>query len=407
MQLMTYNEALTSICDFFDSLITPKAITRSNANIAYLMFKAVAKGFEVINNVCVVLSNKFDPMNCSEEDLVSVAELVGTEKMKGSASGLVIVVSNPSSESILLRAGFYEYDLDADTKFVFEVIDDNNYIASGDSQQFLAFSEAIGTFPVTEQASIIVEPEAGLELDVNLTFSCLDNSSLLGTPEETNIELRQRINTDTTRQDTIVELEELLKKQPYIFDAKICFNDSLQETTYDNYVIPPYYMAIFFSGAPRNEIAELIASKGIFPTLASEASSDSEGEPLTEESVALSYVNDVFSSGTYAVNIIPFKKKHYRVKVTYKYDVTYVSYYTVQNQIKAWLKAHFRPNLHSDYVTESDIIDSLKSMNLANVEFLNVDILDKDGDNIPYLSVPRSSIPYLDDAEFERITENV
>ena len=85
MQLMTFNESLTKLCDDFDELILPRKIARSKTNIIYLLFKAIAKGYEIINNVCVVLSNKFDPANCSEEDLVSVASLVGTEKLKGSA----------------------------------------------------------------------------------------------------------------------------------------------------------------------------------------------------------------------------------------------------------------------------------------------------------------------------------
>ena len=44
-----------------------------NLDIAKRLKKLLtAKGYEVINNVCVVLSNKFDPANCSDEDLVSV-----------------------------------------------------------------------------------------------------------------------------------------------------------------------------------------------------------------------------------------------------------------------------------------------------------------------------------------------
>ena len=62
MELKTFDTILTTICDSFDSLISPRTIARTNTNIIYLIFKAVAKGYEIINNVCVVLSNKFDPL---------------------------------------------------------------------------------------------------------------------------------------------------------------------------------------------------------------------------------------------------------------------------------------------------------------------------------------------------------
>ena len=90
MKLLSYNEILTILCDNFDKLIAPRTISRSNTNIIYLMFKAISKGFEIINNVAVTLSNKFNPASCSTEDLESVAKLVGTERFSGSATGLAI-----------------------------------------------------------------------------------------------------------------------------------------------------------------------------------------------------------------------------------------------------------------------------------------------------------------------------
>src|SRR5574344_1247824 len=100
MKIKTFDTILTEICDFFDSLISPKTIARTNTNIIYLIFKAVAKGYEVINNVCVVLNNKYDPSSCSEEDLESVANIVGTERNNGSASGLHITVTNNGSVAV-------------------------------------------------------------------------------------------------------------------------------------------------------------------------------------------------------------------------------------------------------------------------------------------------------------------
>ena len=96
MQLLSYDEILTKICDSFNALIAPRTIARANTNIIYLIFKAVAKGYEVINNTVVTLSNKFNPENCSVEDLDSVSSIVGTERLQGSASGLHIIITNNS-----------------------------------------------------------------------------------------------------------------------------------------------------------------------------------------------------------------------------------------------------------------------------------------------------------------------
>ena len=227
MTLLTYNEILTVLCDNFDVLISPRTMARSNTNIVYLLFKAIAKGFEIINSICVVLSNKFNPASCSEEDLISVASLVGTERLAGSASGLEILVSNPTEESITLLMGFYKYDLDDDTSFVFEVLSDT-VIPAGQSKSYIAMTEEVGQFPVTAQAEISVTYLSG-NVPEGLKFSCTDNSALLGTSEETVLAFRQRILEDTTRQDTIKELEMKLKNLPYLFDAKIVFNNVFQD----------------------------------------------------------------------------------------------------------------------------------------------------------------------------------
>ena len=107
MEIKTFDTILTEICDFFDELISPRKLSRSNTNVIYLIFKAFAKGIEVINNVCVVLDNKFDPLYCSDDDLNSSASIVGTERHKGSATGLHITITNNGLASVTLLAGLY------------------------------------------------------------------------------------------------------------------------------------------------------------------------------------------------------------------------------------------------------------------------------------------------------------
>ena len=385
MQVLTFDEILTKMCDDYDELISPKKMSRSNTNIVYLILKAVSKGFELVNNICVVLSNKFDPANCSEEDLVSVAYLVGTEKFAGSATGLTITVSNPTASPVTLLAGTYTYALDDDTHFIFEVISDT-VIASGSSVEYLAMSENIGKYPVTAQASI--EVTADVLVSGDLKFSCGNNSALLGTNAETNLEFRQRILTDTSRQDTITELENKLKALPYLYDAKVVFNNSLEAKAIGSRTLPSFTMAIFFSGSPRTEIAEVVAGNSIYPTL------------TDPSAIVLQYVNDVFVDGYYNVNIIPFDRLNYDLTVNYMVDTSYISSSQAQAEIRTFLENNFRGHVHQDLLREEDIYTKLKEFNVAGITILNIDI-SYNGDDVPYIIVPASSIAYLSNIAFE------
>lgn len=393
MQLLTFNEVLTSLCDEFDELISPKKIYRSNTNIVYLVLKAVAKGFEVINNICVTVSNKFNPENCTDEDLNSVAELVGTEKLKGSASGLVInVVNSADAGTALLVAGFYHYDLDDDTTFTFEVLKDT-YIETAVPVKFIAFSDKVGKYTVTAQSSI--EVYSDFDIPSALKFSNEDNSHLLGIEEETNLEFRKRILTGINRQDSMVELQTAIQNEPYIFDARVKFNNSLEPIVVDDVVIPPYHLAIFYSGAPRNALAELVSSMSIYPTVSCTSPTDPE-----ENSIEVAYENEVFASGEYIVNVIPFKKTKYKVKVNFAFDDTYTTKIKVQNEIIALLMTTLNSNIHSDYVKEVDVYEALNELNINGVDILNVDLYDSEGVVKPYIEVPISRIPQLTDVLF-------
>lgn len=399
MEVKSFDTILTGLCDTFDSLISPKTIARSNTNIIYLVFKALAKGFEVINNVCVSLNNKFDPSSCSEEDLESVASLVGTERLKGSASGLEITVTNSGEETAELQSGFYYYTFDDDTIFKFEVLAESETVPyvtvkAGSSVSYFAFSEdtdgnaLLGSYAVTEQSDITVTTDKVLSSD--FTFSCSDNSELLGESSETNSAFRQRILTETTLQDSIVELQAKLKSLPYIYDCQVIFNDTLTAKTVDDVTIPPYYMAIFYSGALRSELAQVVAEKSIFPTV-----------NVDGESQLTMYENDSFVDGYYAVYVTPFREYTYSVKVNFTYNATYQTRATAEESISTLLYNKLRGHKHSDYIKETDIYDALSSLESASVEILNVDLYDTDGNEVSYISIPKSRIPYLLSVNFD------
>ena len=387
MELKTFNEILNDLCDNFDSLISPRKISRTNTNIIFLIFKAVAKGLEVINNVCVTLSNKFNPISCSDEDLISVAKLVGTQRFSGSATGLYITITNKGSQQATLLAGFYHYDLDENTTFTFEILSDKVMIR-GAKESIFAFSDNIGIYPVTAQDKIQVYSDVAIPS--GMEFSCSDNKNLLGAQEESILDFRQRINTDTTRQNSIIELQTKLRNLPYLFDARVYFNNTDNVITYDGVTIPPYYLAIFYSGEARSEIARVVAQMSFFPT----ASSDT--------SVTVPYYNEAFVSGHYDVNIIPFKKTPYIVTVTYKADSVYSDTESIEDIIKTKLLLRMNGQIHKDVINEADIYNAITDLNVAGASILNIDLY-AEGSAVPYLEVPLSRIPELTDVTFNQV----
>lgn len=384
MQIKTFNEILTEICDDFDNLITPKTIARTNTNIIYLMFKAIAKGYEVIHNLVVALHNKYNPAYCSDEDLESTAMLVGTERLRGSYTGLEIVVINNKDTSVTLLAGEYVYELDEDTKFKFTVKEDTD-IGVSQTASFIALTDIVGRFPVTAQASI--EVTADVDIDADVSFSCTDNYSLLGTKEETSLEFRKRILSDTSRQDVISELELKLKNLPYIFDCSIFFNETLEVVTVGDVTIPPYYMLILLSGEPRSEIARIVAESGIYPTV--EVNPDNFVE----------YENSVFASGSYKVYYGLFSAYEYTANIIYTADENFITPSVAEERMFSFLITAMSGNTRKPEVTENDIYNALEELNLEGVKILSVELY-VGTNRVPYVSVPDDKIAKLISVSF-------
>lgn len=387
MELKTFDTILTEICDAFDTLISPKTMLRSNTNIIYLIFKAIAKGFEVINNICVVLSNKFDPANCSEEDLQSVADLVGTERLQGSATGLLVNITNTSNESVQLLAGTYTYKYDDDVSFIGTVLSDTE-ISALNTLSLIFMSDSIGSYAVTEQPDIDVT--ADVEISSALSFSCDDNASLLGSEEESDIDFRKRILTTTDRQNTLVELETEIKNLPYIFDCKVKYNPTDDAIDVDGASLSPYKMFIYCSGDIRNEIAEVVAKYSFYQT--------QEDDTTTHET--LTYENEVFANGGCEIIVNYFKKVNFDVDVRYIVDTNFLSDSSASEQITAVLLKDYRSQLHIDFIREADIYNTIEALDIAGLTLLSVD-LKYNNEAVDYIAVPPSRLAYLENVNAE------
>ena len=167
MELKTFDTILNQMCDDFDAIISPRKITRANTNVLYLIFKAMSKGYEIINNVVVALSNKFNPAYCDDADLLSVAELVGTNKIPANASGLKITATNNGGQPATLLAGEYHYKLNDTITFTFTLLEDV-IIQAELSSVFLAMSNELGSFPVTTQNLITITSDRIIPNDISI-----------------------------------------------------------------------------------------------------------------------------------------------------------------------------------------------------------------------------------------------
>lgn len=378
MNIKSYSTILTEICDFFDSLITPKKITRSNSNVIYLIFKATAKGLEVINNVCVALSNKFIPESCEAEDLDSVGSLVGTVRKQGNGTGLRIICVNTNNYDETLLQGSYTYTTDEVT-FTFTLLQDTTIVANG-TKNFLAVTDTIGSYPVEAQTDI--EIGSTVEIHSGLKWNCLDNSNLLGGKAETSEEFRKRIVTDTERQNAIVELEEAIRSLPYILDCKIKFNSGESDLVYDGLTIPSHTMAVFAVGDIRNSLAEVVASYTLVPTVNG------------ADSITTHYYNSVFASGEYTVYFIPFKPVDYSLNITFRYNSTYTSEDACKAKITQNLYLGLNNEIHKDTVREKDIYAVLNNIDITGCEILGCNII-YNGEEVDYIDIPVSRVPNL------------
>lgn len=380
MRLFSYDEALTELCDAFDELISPKKIARSNSNVIYLLLKAFAKGWEVINSTVYSLYGKFVPTLCSDDDLLSLAYITGTRKMTGSVSGMRIVAVNNSPMPVSLLAGTYTYKPDDETTFTYELESDVE-IKGESSAKFTFLSEKVGSFYFTGVSGIQVDSD--VKVNESLVFSSVDNADLLGHTEETNLEFRRRILEDTDRQDIITELRDAVRNLPYVFDCNVKFNNTPVPVVYDGFTIPSYHLLLMVNGDIRPGIAETVVNKGVYPTV------------QAETSVPVTFKNDVFFNG-YTVYATPFRTSEFGIKVTYSADKLYISDNQAETSIRAVLFSHYGGSSHFDVLTENDVFNVLIDAQITGLRILGVSLSDPSHEDAEYLTFAKTRIPVLD-----------
>ena len=231
---------------------------------------------------------------------------------------------------------------------------------------------------------------ADVVINSDLSFSCADNTSLLGSEEESEIDFRKRILNTTDRQNTLVELETEIKNLPYIFDCKVKYNPTDDAIDVDGASLSPYKMFIYCSGDIRNEIAEVVAKYSFYQT--------QEDSTTTHET--LTYVNEVFANGGCEIIVNYFKKVNFSVDVRYIVDTNFLSASSAREQITSVLLKNYRSQLHIDFIREADIYNTIEALDIAGLTLLSVD-LKYNNEAVDYIAVPPSCLVYLENVNTE------
>ena len=385
MTLLTYDVILQMLCDEFDSLIAPKKIRRTNRNIIYLILKASAKGYELIANIVYMLDAKFDPARCQDADLESVAKLVGTEFLQGTGSGLVILITNENTvQDTSLLAGEYRYEKDADTIFTATVALET-VIPAESTIQLPFFSTVKGSFPISEQPIIQVKRVDETAISPDLAFACLDNTSMLGSLDETLFEFRKRVLVDTDRVDILNRLETKIKNLPYIFECSVVFNQTINPLLVGDVEVAPYHLLLTLNGFPRDEIADIIAGNCIYPTV-----------EVVGNGGVLKHLNPLLIDGEYKVYYKNFDFIPYDVEIHYVYNERVTLNKNLTPVMQRALLSYKNPTVRVPEITEADFYALIEGLRLPSVRVLNV-TLKQDGVEVPFARCNRTSILKLND----------
>jgi len=387
LEVRSIDEELTRLADIYDDLIAPKRIKRTNNNKLYLLLRAVAAGNVGLNDTAIALHDRFNPRSCEETDLYSVAKLVGTDFMKGKGSLLDITVTNVEEETKTLPIGIYKYKSPSGDMFTLDIINDITLEPLG-SSIVTAVSDEKGVFPVNRISSIQVTREDETDIDEALTFSCEDNGNQLGYDDESTVDFRARILNDTERKDAIKKLELAIRNLPTIFECTLVFNSEVNDQEYDGITLKGKELLIVITGAPSNEIARHCSELTVYDT------------HMVDPDKVVWYENDLYINGKRPVYYTNHAAFDFSLAVEYQYAPNRVRPIQVEAAITALFKPYMNSKQFISMFSEKDAYSVASKLDLVGVTILNIDIINSDGEVVPFVNIPKTRLPNLTGIEF-------
>lgn len=366
MSVPSYNldQIMALMGDTFDSAVTPRRIFRNNKNRVWLLFQGIAAGFRLINDMVVSLGSKFDPANCTDEDLQSTALLVGTRFKEGKSSFVQInFKNNDTAAPHNILAGEYLFVSTSGQNF-YMTLDSTMVIAASGTAMMIFASESKGSFEVGANNSAQVSRTDLSSIDPNFSFSTFSNTRYLGYQDETPFDFRNRVLNDTNRQDAIAELELAIRNLPEILEANLFFNASGTDSVVDGITVPPFNLLVVVTGFPALSLAETIIEKTVYLTV--------EVEP--EDTINI--VDSHFSGGVFPVHFARHQYTDFSLTITYRYDGNKIVKANAESSMSTALNGKWHNG--SQYLatlTVGDVFELIEALNLTSVQPLQIDML--------------------------------
>ena len=388
MTSYTLDELQKLMGDTYDALVTPFRIFRDNANKLWLILQGTAAGLQLINDMVVSLSNKFDPANSSDADLLSTAKLVGTAFKIGKSSFVQInVVNTDSALPHTLLAGQYQYTSVSGQVFYMTLGADLSIAAS--TTKTLVFQSADkGAFAVSAITNVSVSRTDLVSIDANFNFNALNNARYLGYLDETPLDFRVRVLNDTNRQDAIAELELELRNLPNILEATLIFNPTQTGVAYDGITIPPFFLLVVVTGFPYITMAEAVIE--FTPYLTVQVDPDD----------TFNIVDSHFTGGVFPVHFTPHGQTNFTLAVTYRFDGNKIIQANAETAMRSALMTKYASqSQYINTVTVGDFLNVINDLNLTSVQPLQV-IMDAGAGPINYLDFLKTRLANLTTVTF-------
>ncbi len=386
--LKSIDEETSDIVDMFDAEIAPKRVHRSLTNKLYLILKSIAAAFVNIRELILGSKYRFNPRYCDDDDLLSTMFITGEKSIPAKSSLLRISVYNTDSElSVTLRAGDYVYTSVDSQQFLCTV--PSNVVLNPLEFVILVFSSKdVGAWKVANITSVSVLRVDAAPIDTLLRFEAFDNSSSLGQAEESMFNLRQRLLTDTSRQDSIKELQTAIRSLPSIYACDLIFNESRVESVIldDGTTLDPKKLLVVITGVPNADLVETIVSRTIYDT------------QMVESNNVLWYENDLFVGGRHPVYYTYHTDCEYYITIYYSYSPMLRTKDEVEQAYRDMFSQQMSATQRIQEVTEAMMYEVTSANPISGVFLKKIYLqtaLDGELKSVISLPVPKLSIQKL------------
>ena len=388
----TIDEELAGLVDEYDRFIAPRRIWRNNNNKLYLVFRAIAAGFSKIRDIVLASKYRFDPRYCSNDDLESAMLITGETRIDGKASIVRIICANSTGASATLIAGEYTFTSSDGQPFLFTV-PQSIQIAGGNFEVMLFASRDKGAWPVDSETGASVTRVDNAPIDGAFVWETLENSASLGRPEESYADIRARILNDTTRQDSIRELELAISALPSIYLCNLIFNPSPDEQAVleDGTVLEPKTLLILITGTPSPDMAALVMSHTIYKT------------HMVEADNVMNYVNPIFVGGFYPVYYAYHRQKQFYMTINYAYDPDKMRTEDIEATINTTYNRYKVMTQHLDEINEPLLYADIADHGIPGVRIKKIYIQEMtNGElaSVAQVAIPRLALPQLVDINY-------